>query len=63
MLVEHIQEVGIPAGVQLVRPVHFDAPVDKKLGQGPVKDRRPELGLTSSPTTGSAFGNRRLQSG
>src|SRR6516165_7093887 len=40
---QHIEEVGVAAGVELISPIDADAPVGKQPSQCPMYDRRTEL--------------------
>src|SRR5438128_3886400 len=44
-VVQHVEEVRVAAGVQLVRPVEHDAAIVEQLGQHAMNDGRPELRL------------------
>ena len=45
MPVEHIQKIGIAAGVQLVGTLQFHAAFLEQIRQGPMDDRGPHLGF------------------
>ena len=53
--VQHVQEVGVAAGVELVGGVELDAAVLEQPGQGAVDDRRADLGLDVVADAGQAL--------
>ena len=52
--VEHVEEIGIAAGVELVRAIELDAAIGEELGERPVHDGRAELRLDVVADGGNA---------
>jgi hypothetical protein len=50
--VQHVEEVGVAAGVELVGAIELDAAIGEELRQRAVHDRCPTCDLMSSPTAG-----------
>ena len=43
--IEHVEKIGIPSGVELVGAFQLDAALLEEIGEHPVGDGRPKLGL------------------